>query len=329
MTISVVTQNSTAVNAVADNVYSGAEDVGIKENSPTTNFSFSFFQEITKYAVNDHSHLLMIFPGLLNIPPTDTINSATLYIKQFASGATYDVALRRMLQGWGRTTCTWNTYDGVTGWNTPGALGAGTDRVSTPESVTSVGPDSDTYYALPCTSLVQDIIDGTIAVDEGFHLERNDVGNDNQGKSFFSSATGSDGNMPELVVDHSAASSDIDIDTGPYPYSGSDISFTGSLTLDIDTGLYDYTGYPVDLWVSSAPVDSGSYPYSGNDVDFDFEIGISIYSGAYPYFGNFVNFAYDSGNRLGSSVLCELSVGGGSVSCHVSPWGGFVICEIE
>lgn len=205
MTTDVITENITVQNATADNQYSGLADTMIVETEPTNNFNSGYRSdgiEVTKFGSGDHNHTIIRGDGLSNISSSATVSSATLYIYQSGNNASYSVDLRRMLQAWTDSGATWNTHNGTptTGdWNTGGALGAGTDRTSTPESTTSIGTTNSVYYALDCTSLVQDIIDGTISSDEGFHLERNGAGEDSTFK-LFTSSSGTDGQRPELVV---------------------------------------------------------------------------------------------------------------------------------
>lgn len=199
MVTAVITANTTAQNATPDNQYTGVADTRLREGSPTTNYGSDVNIEVVKYGVGDHTHALLRFDGLSNIPSNAVVSSATLYIYQNAQfDNTHSIDLRRMLQAWTEAGATWNTYNGTNSWNTAGALGAATDRVAAVESTTSIGTALQ-YYGLDCTSLVQDIVDGTIVSDEGFHLERNGTGNDGKFKTFTAS-NGTDGQRPELVV---------------------------------------------------------------------------------------------------------------------------------
>jgi len=202
MPTDVITENTTVQNATADNQYTGLADTMLVQSEPTNNFNSGYRSdgiEVTKFGAGDHNHTIIRGDGLSNIPSGATVSSATLYVYQTANNASYSVDLRRMLQAWTDSGATWNTYDGTTSWNTGGAEGAGTDRINTPESTTSIGTTNSIYYGLDCPDLVQDIIDGTISSDEGFHLERNSGGDDSTFK-LFTSSSGTDGQRPELVV---------------------------------------------------------------------------------------------------------------------------------
>lgn len=197
MPTDVITENTTAQNATADSIYAGVVETKIKENTPATAFGAGTNIEVGKFGAGDFFHGLIRFDGLSNIPSSATISAATLYLYQEFSSGTYSIDLRRMLQAWTEAGATWNTYDGTSAWNTAGATGAGTDRVSAVESTTSVS-SAGGYHAFDCTSLVQDVVDGTIPSDEGFHLEQN--GATTGTFKGFTASESVDGQRPELVV---------------------------------------------------------------------------------------------------------------------------------
>jgi hypothetical protein len=230
MAIDVITTNTTVQNATADNQYTGVDDGQIAQSAATSNGGTFGTFEINKYDPGDHKHALIRFDGLSNVPSTAIVSTATLYLYQDGnSGSTHSISVRRMLQAWTEAGFTWNTYDGTNTWNTGGALGAGTDRVSTEETSASIDGVSG-YKAFVVTSLVQDIVDGTIASDEGFHLERTDAGEDNAWK-LFTSAEGTDGQRPELVVEYTIgpAQSVTDINTDEIIEDGEqNVTFTTS-----------------------------------------------------------------------------------------------------
>jgi hypothetical protein len=204
MPIDVITENTTVQNATADNQYSGCEDVMIVRTEATNNFSSGYRSNLLEASsfntVNDINKAILRFTDLSNIPASATITSATLYLYQSAnSGDTYNVALHRVLQAWVESQATWNIYSTGNSWTTAGADSDGNDRVGTAESSTSVGT-SAAYYGLDCTSLVQDIVDGTISSDEGFLIEV--ASPTSTWFKVFQSSRGTDGQRPELVVNY-------------------------------------------------------------------------------------------------------------------------------
>lgn len=219
MTIDVITENTTVQNATEDTKYAGVVDANFKESAPTTNHGTDATLDVSKFSASNHAHTWIRFDGLSNISSSAVVSAATLYLYQSIANATYSIDLRRLLRAATEAGITWNKYDGTNDWTTAGGLGAASDRVSTPESSTSLIATTGVYYALDCTSLVQDIIDGTIASDEGFHLERADSGEDSNFKAFVSNE-GSDGTRPELVV--------------TYTIPSATAAITGTITATVD-----------------------------------------------------------------------------------------------
>ena len=212
MPIDVITNNTTVQNASADNQYSGTESLIIRESDPTSNFSSGYnsdIMEVTRFNFNDRNDALLRFTGLSNISSSATVTSATLYIYQTGNNASYSVDLFRCLRPWVEGQATWNIYSTGNSWSTAGANGSGTDVSSTAESSTSIGTSNGTYYALDCTSLVQDIIDGTISSDEGFVLRPTPTPATSTFK-VFSSSRGTDGQRPELVVNYTTSGGSTD-----------------------------------------------------------------------------------------------------------------------
>ena len=203
MTTAVITQNSTAQNATADDIYTGVTDTRLAKDSPTISFNTNASLEASNTSSSVQRTTLIKFTGLSNIPSGATITSATLWLRIETSSATYNVDLRRVLLDW-TSSATWNTKDGTNSWNSSGCRGDGTDRVSTPMDSPSVGATAGTWYSWDCTQYVQDIVDGT-NTDYGLHLERADTGNDGAAKKFNSSDS-NNGYRPELVVVYTVSS---------------------------------------------------------------------------------------------------------------------------
>lgn len=188
MTTYAITENSTVQNATPDTTYSGVEDTLLFSALPTNNYN----TDINLPTLNNQKSLIK-FTGLASVP-NETVTSATIYLYMKTYGSSNRLDIRQMLQSYGLTTCTWNTYDGTNNWNTGGAQGDGTDRVSTPESQTTTGSTTGVYEAFDVTSWAQDVIDGTIATDEGLHLTNG------AGFAIYSSSDDTDGQRPELIV---------------------------------------------------------------------------------------------------------------------------------
>lgn len=205
MTIDVITENTSAQNAVPDNLYTGLSGTMMKENAPTTNYSTDEQTEVHKYGVGDHANTLLT-ADLSNLPGGASVSAATLYLYQAAANVAHDIDLREILQAYIESTYTWNVYDTGNNWNTPGCEGAGTDRVDTPVSTTSLGSTTAAYYGLDCTALVAANVGGSISM----HLERTEAGEDATFKTFSSSANTNNSVRPELVIVWTSGSFNID-----------------------------------------------------------------------------------------------------------------------
>jgi len=202
MTISTIGANTV-------DTFPGVEDTQIKQGSPTSNFSTDTLLQVTKYGVNNHTHTLMKFTGLSNIPSGDVISDVTLYVyNQFNTApASTTASIRKILASWDNAQVTWNEASTGVNWNTGGGIGAGTDRVDT--ALGTIPLDQvGTYQSLNSAALltyIQGIHAGTIT-NNGFHLERTDAGEDAL-VSRVQGSLSSDNQRPYLEVTHAAGTS--------------------------------------------------------------------------------------------------------------------------
>lgn len=201
-TTAAVISNNTTGSPVGD--FTGTQDTHLREQNTTANYATSSTFEATKWDAGDHSHALLKFSGLSNIPATATVTSVTVGLwLDGDNGGTHTIDLRRALRGWVENQATWNIYSSGNNWATSGGLSAGNDRVSTVSgSIVGVG-STQQYYTVTQTSggLVNDVqgwIDGTLT-NNGWHLERSGTGNDNTYK-YFGAADGDNGHRPYLSV---------------------------------------------------------------------------------------------------------------------------------
>lgn len=182
--------------------YAGCDDNAIVEGSPTTNNEPNISMEVSKYAASDHQHTLIRFTGLSGITGPVTVSSATLYLYLTnVSNTNQTIAVRRVLRNWVPAQATWNIWSTSNNWTTAGALGAGTDRVSTATATSGAIGTSGSYKAI--TGLAADVegwINGTFS-NYGWHLERADGAND-ESFMIFDSSDGSDGQKPYLEVNY-------------------------------------------------------------------------------------------------------------------------------
>jgi hypothetical protein len=181
--------------------FAGTIDTYLKEQTPTANNGTSQYLEVTKWNVGDHTHGLLGFPGLSNIPASATVTAATLSLFLADSGAyTHTISLYRLLKNWVELEATWNIYSTGNSWDTAGAL-ASTDRSSTLSASASVDGTLDVYKNFTGAQLTTDVQNKVSGVNSnfGWHGERTDGGANSQFKKFRAS-DGADGERPKLSV---------------------------------------------------------------------------------------------------------------------------------
>ena len=168
--------------------FSGTEDTHISESNATTNYDTTTPIEVTKYDVGNHTHALMKFSGISNLPGALTVSGATLYFYQEdnSGGAVYNITAKKLNRNWVIDEVTWNIHSTGNNWSTGGALHETNDRSSTTTFDVSSPADNNTYHSFSSAQLasdVEDFADGTLS-NYGWHLERTDAGNDNEWKKF-------------------------------------------------------------------------------------------------------------------------------------------------
>ncbi len=166
--------------------FSGTEDTHVREANATTNYATVNPIQVTKWTGGDHTHLIIAFSGISNLPGTLTVSSATLYLYQGDSSATYNVTAKKLARNWVIAEITWTIYSTGNSWTTGGALDEPNDRSATETFDISINGVNLEYKALSSAQLasdVEDFADGTLG-NYGWHLERSDAGNDTTFKHF-------------------------------------------------------------------------------------------------------------------------------------------------
>ena len=152
--------------------YTGFTASLLREVDHTSNFYPLGFNgtgiEAGNNGAGDRSHSILNINGISSIPANSTITSVTmrLFLTQ-VSGATYDIAIRKMLVASDVTQCTWDSRLTGTAWNTAGCLGNGTDRASTvlaSATVTNNQQGNLDFTGPNLTQAVQDIVNGVTAI---------------------------------------------------------------------------------------------------------------------------------------------------------------------
>jgi hypothetical protein len=142
------TDTSVTTTTLPVTAFTATADTGIFSGNPDATLGSTNQVFVGNDASNSQRALLRF--DLTSIPPTATIASCTLTVdivtrNQASAGKIYRVKQ----PAWSETTATWNRYDGVSAWTTPGAFDAvelASDVVVTP------GPDGPVAYAPPTGS---------------------------------------------------------------------------------------------------------------------------------------------------------------------------------
>lgn len=274
MPIAVITEKLNVQNAVPDDQYTGLEDTVIDEGNPTGQGGTQPFLGVVNSSPsgNDIKTILRA-TGLSNIPSNATVSSASLYMRSvFTDAGTVDVDLRRCLRPWVANQTSWNNYATGTPWGIAGASGVGSDYDPTIISTTTVNSNGSTWFSFDCTTLVQDIIDGTIVTDNGFLLTTDDEAGTI--RTYIAADNTDSDNRPELVVNYTipAAQNVTDIDTDENVTDGqtgaafTTNGFTGEITqVKFVSGTSETLGNSV---VSSSGAGTFNMPdVSGYTVD--------------------------------------------------------------
>ncbi|HYE59635.1 MAG TPA: DNRLRE domain-containing protein [Candidatus Kapabacteria bacterium] len=126
---------------------------------PTQNFGTQTSMQLYPWNAGAVTRRGLIRFNLSSIPSDVTVLSATLSLKESATyGVTRQIGVYRATRDWTETGVTWNRYNTLTSWTTPGG-----DFVTPPSAVTSVAwtggvLDWDTWDV---TNDVQQMLNGT------------------------------------------------------------------------------------------------------------------------------------------------------------------------
>jgi hypothetical protein len=192
------------------NTHAGTIDTQLKSDSPTTNYGGDATFEVHKYAVGNHAHGLIAFPGLSNITGPVVVTAASLWLYML-SGAVDSAVMtfRRLLRNWVEAQATWNIYATASNWGTAGGLNNTTDRSVSSGTLTQGNASFGGYYEMVGDAQfrqdVQDFINGSVN-NYGWHIERTD-GADDTGFRTFASSEGTNGTRPYLSVTTGVANS--------------------------------------------------------------------------------------------------------------------------
>ena len=141
------TMTTTTLPGQQPEPFTPTADTGIFSGNPDATLG-SFDQVFVGNDASNSQRGLLRF-DLSAIPPSATVTSCSLTLNvvthnQPGPGKIYLVKQT----GWGETTATWNRYDGVVTWTTPGAF---SPVEATSDVVVTPGPNGPVAYASPTT----------------------------------------------------------------------------------------------------------------------------------------------------------------------------------
>ena len=140
--------SSATTTTLPVSAFTGTADTGIFSGSPDATLGSNGQAFVGNDASNSQRALLRF--DLTSIPPAATIASCALTVdvvtlNQASAGKIYRVKQ----PAWSETAATWNRFDGISSWTTPGAFNA-VELMS--DVVVTPGPDGPVAYAPPTGS---------------------------------------------------------------------------------------------------------------------------------------------------------------------------------
>jgi hypothetical protein len=203
MTVTSITDNTTVQNGSPDEQFSGTETTYVGEENPTYAYEDDASASMSSGSTSaEVFHSLVRFTGLSNITGSPTVSSATEYLYAGGGFGTFGMDVNACSRAWVQDEATWNIYSTGNSWATAG--GTGTGDIITPASDTNTIAAGNTYFDWDITDAVQDILDGTTS-NEGFNHPTINTGSDAFRQFTRPEHSGTDGQLPELLVDWTAS----------------------------------------------------------------------------------------------------------------------------
>jgi hypothetical protein len=169
-----ITANSATASITA--TLTGIIDDEMWDFAPNSNRSSSNVIQATNYDVGDYKRILIKEPSYSGIPVGANVISATLNFTISSISGNQTLSIYKLLKNWDLTTSSWNNYSTGNAWNTGGAEGAGTDRVSSATSSLALTDLQTGNVSFSVTSDVQDFVNGN--PNYGWLIKRTDGAND-------------------------------------------------------------------------------------------------------------------------------------------------------
>ena len=142
------TPGSTTTTSMPQVTVAASADTAIFSVDPDANLG-SFGQVFVGNDASNTQRALLRF-DLTAVPANATVASCALTVNVVTLNQAGPGTVHRVKQpAWGESTATWNRYDGVTAWTTPGAFNA-LEALS--DVVVTAGPDGPVAYAPPSSA---------------------------------------------------------------------------------------------------------------------------------------------------------------------------------
>ena len=202
MTVTSITDNTTAQNGSPDETFTGTESSYMGEVTPDYEFDKNGASTISTGSTSGEIYnAILRYTGLSNITGAPTVTSATEYLYATGGGfGTFTMDGNGCKLDWVVAEVTWNDYKTTTAWGTAGGLGSG--DIVTPAPTSNTVSSGSQWYSWDFTDYIQDVLDGTLS-NEGMNHPCTNTGSG--AFRFFGRENGTDGERAELLVDWTAA----------------------------------------------------------------------------------------------------------------------------
>jgi hypothetical protein len=188
--------------------------------------NFSTLETLNTYTwpVNTIANTTLIKWDLSAIPPDATVNEATLYLYQVASGedAAYENGVHKIINvNPVISACSWNTYDGTNSWT--GGADGGQGDIAAAEDTPAVNLTNNEYKTWSVTNMVQDWVT-TPASNYGMLVNSDGVATSDSHRFYASNEVADASTRPKLIVTYT-------------------VGLTGDFEPDGDVDFADYAAF--------------------------------------------------------------------------------------
>ena len=236
--------------------YQGTNDTYMSAWTPSGNF----VHQASLLVKNDNVYAGLLRFDLGSIPPSSTINQATLRVYAYYRDktATFDLEIYRVLRPWVDAAANWDRASVGNPWGMPGANDTETDRAADAAAVQTVS-SLDTWYELDITQLVEDWVADS-QTNHGVILRG--LGYISVIYRFASANYPTISLRPQLAIDYTAP----EVPITPTPEMPTPTSTTTSTPTGTPTGVLTPIPTPTPIWTEATiTLQQGSNGYTGSE----------------------------------------------------------------